>query len=160
MLSSTAKNGLLATFFVATSLLITACSEPATTTGSTTTAPTADEKNGRWYSEQQVLLGKSVYEANCIDCHNPKARGIFNWKQPLEDGSYAPPPLNGSAHAWHHPMSVLLRTINDGGILMGGKMPPFKDVLSDEEKVAVISYFQSFWNDDIYSRWFQRRQAK
>lgn len=155
MRSTIRKSKSLATFVVVTSVLITACSDQAP---SSTSAP--DEITGRWYSEQQVLLGNQIYDANCIDCHNPKARGIFRWNQPLEDGSYPPPPLNGSAHAWHHPISVLLKTINDGGIQMGGKMPPFREVLKDDEKIAVIAYFQSFWNDEIYSRWLQRNQSK
>ncbi|GAA3929075.1 cytochrome c [Litoribacillus peritrichatus] len=114
------------------------------------------EKNGRWYNHQQVTWGRSVYDKYCINCHNSKAVGTFKWKQPLEDGSYPPPPLNGTAHTWHHSLPVLLRTINDGGIHMGGKMPPFKDVLTDEEKLAVISYFQSFWSDEVYGRWSKR----
>ncbi|UZW76282.1 c-type cytochrome [Alkalimarinus sediminis] len=155
MRSSINKTGLLTTFIVATSVLTTACSDQGAPSISA-----SNETTGRWYSDQQVLLGKQVYDANCIDCHNPKARGTFKWKQPLEDGTYPPPPLNGSAHAWHHPISALMKTINDGGIEIGGKMPPFREVLKDDEKVAVIAYFQSFWNDEIYSRWQQRNQPK
>lgn len=153
MSSTTRKSKSLVMLVVVTSVLATGCSdqEPYST---------PDETTGRWYSEQQVSLGNEIYDANCINCHNPKARGTFKWKQPLEDGSYPPPPLNGSAHAWHHPISVLLKTINDGGIQMGGKMPPFREVLKDDEKIAVIAYFQSFWNDEIYSRWLQRNQSK
>lgn len=149
------KAGWSIAMLIAFSFLTIACSEQ---TPSSSLTP--NDKTGRWYSEQQVLLGKSVYDVNCISCHNPNARGTFKWKQPLEDGSYPPPPLNGSAHAWHHPLSVLLKTINDGGIQMGGKMPPFREVLKDSEKMAVIAYFQSYWNDDIYSRWLQRNQPQ
>lgn len=115
-----------------------------------------NQNTGRWYSLQQVETGKKVYDINCIQCHNPRARGILKWKEPLQDGSYPPPPLNGSAHAWHHSLPVLLKTINDGGIPIGGKMPPFRDVLTGEEKYAVIAYFQSFWSDEIYKRWLER----
>lgn len=148
------KFGVSISLLVAISLFVVACDDQVSV------SDILRPETGRWYSEQQVLLGKSVYDANCISCHNPNARGTFKWKQPLEDGSYPPPPLNGSAHAWHHPLSVLLKTINDGGIQMGGKMPPFRDVLKDNEKVAVIAYFQSYWNDDIYSRWLQRNQPQ
>jgi mono/diheme cytochrome c family protein len=155
MPSVTAKGISLPVLAITVGLFVTACSDQ---TKNANNSP--DVKTGRWYSEQQVALGSTVYETNCISCHNPQARGTFNWKQPLEDNSYPPPPLNGSAHAWHHPLSVLLRTINDGGVSMGGKMPPFRDRLNGEEKMAVIAYFQSFWNEDIYSQWQQRSQAK
>ena len=71
----------------------------------------------------------------------------------LDDGSYPPPPLNGTAHAWHHSIEVLLTVINQGGIPNGGKMPAFKNKLSQDQKIAVVAYFQSFWPEDIYNKW-------
>lgn len=112
--------------------------------------------NGRWYAQSQVDLGHTVFQKNCAECHGNKAQSILNWKQTLPDGSYPPPPLNGTAHAWHHPLSALSRVVNAGGIRLGGKMPAFKDKLTEEEKQAVIAYFQNFWNDEVYSAWLQR----
>ncbi|OZG69801.1 hypothetical protein BTA51_29565 [Hahella sp. CCB-MM4] len=118
-----------------------------------TKPPQDTQADKRWYSAEQVSLGKTVYEQHCISCHLPQARGTFNWKKPTEDGSYPPPPLNGSAHAWHHPLPALLQTINEGGAAYGGKMPPFQTQLNDSEKNAVIAYFQSFWSNEIYLKW-------
>ena len=112
--------------------------------------------NGRWYTQSQVDLGKKVYAENCISCHKENAHGTFSWRNPLPDGSYPPPPLNGTAHAWHHPLGVLKKVIGQGGISMGGKMPGFDSKLSNNEKLAVISYFQSFWPDGIYKAWISR----
>ena len=64
-----------------------------------------------------------------------------------------PPPLDGSAHAWHHSRSVLLEVIENGGLALGGKMPAFGAVLKGEEKLAAIAYFQNFWDDETYSQW-------
>ena len=50
-------------------------------------------------------------------------------------------------------MTILESLIKDGGIPLGGKMPGFKDKLSDEETLAAIAYFQSFWSDKIYQKW-------
>lgn len=111
---------------------------------------------GRWYTPSQVTLGSEVYARHCIACHNADAQGISNWKDRNADGSYPPPPLNGSAHAWHHPLSILSKTIQEGGIRLGGKMPPFGDKLSEDETLAVISYFQNFWSEDIYQGWLKR----
>lgn len=115
----------------------------------------------RWYTQSQVDLGKQVFANNCIECHGEKGQGITeNWKKPLSDSSYPPPPLNGMAHTWHHPMSNLKKTINNGGIAFGGKMPGFKDKLKKEDILAVIAYFQSLWSDHIYSQWIGRNGLK
>jgi len=112
--------------------------------------------NGRWYTQSQVVAGEKVFRENCAVCHGNNAQGTGDWKKPLADGSYPPPPLNGSAHTWHHSMSILKRVINQGGIPLGGKMPAFQDKLSDEEVKAVIAYFQSKWSSETYEIWESR----
>ena len=111
---------------------------------------------GRWYSVEQVQTGSKVFQDHCAQCHGAQAQGVTaDWRARLEDGSFPPPPLNGSAHAWHHPLSVLLQVINQGGVPLGGQMPAFANRILDTEKLAAIAYFQSFWNDDIYGNWEQ-----
>ena len=108
----------------------------------------------RWYSDEQVASGSQIFETNCSECHGANAEGRYaNWKQKLPDGSFPPPPLDGSAHAWHHPRSVLLEVIENGGLALGGKMPAFGAVLNGEEKLAAIAYFQNFWDDETYRQW-------
>jgi len=109
-------------------------------------------KNDRWYSQEQLSEGKELFIKNCSACHGSKAEKTIDWKKPI-DGFFPPPPLNGSAHAWHHPKSLLKDIVANGGTLYKGKMPPFKDVLSDSEQEAVISYFQNFWSDKVYKNW-------
>ncbi len=114
---------------------------------------------GRWYSAEQVEQGRGLFQQHCAACHGNQAQGkTANWKQRLPDGSFPPPPLNGTAHAWHHPMNILRSTVYRGGIPLGGKMPGFGDKLQPEEIDAVIAYFQSFWNDRIYQAWLQRNR--
>ncbi len=116
---------------------------------------------GRWYTQAQVEQGNTVFQKNCALCHGERAQGLAaDWKKSLPDGSYPPPPLNGSAHAWHHPLNMLKRTVDNGGIPLGGKMPPFKSILSDDEKYAAISYFQNYWSDEIYNAWKERGGLK
>lgn len=110
----------------------------------------------RWYSPNQVGLGARVFADNCSVCHGASAQGNYeDWKQKLADGSFVPPPLNGNAHAWHHPLSVLLGVINQGGVAYGGKMPSFEASLNEQEKLAVIAYFQDFWSTETYDKWLQ-----
>ncbi len=116
--------------------------------------------SGRWYTETQIYEGKKLFASHCSSCHGIDAGGTSNWKRKLADGSYPPPPLDGTAHAWHHSMSVLIRTIDNGGIPVGGKMPGFKDSFNDKEKFTLIAYFQSFWPDKTYHAWLQRGGMK
>ena len=110
--------------------------------------------NERWYTQEDVTKGKKLFINNCSSCHGKKAQKTLNWKRTLKDGTYPPPPLNGTAHAWHHPKSQLERIILNGGQLYDGTMPAFKNVLNKEEISYIISYFQNFWNTEIYNTWF------
>ncbi|SHF40062.1 Cytochrome c, mono-and diheme variants [Modicisalibacter ilicicola DSM 19980] len=112
---------------------------------------------GRWYTQSQVDRGKTVFLENCAECHGRSAQGrTSNWREPQADGAYPPPPLNGSAHAWHHSFDMLMRTINQGGAAIGGQMPGFEDQLSEDDKEASIAYFQSQWDQRIYEAWLDR----
>ncbi len=114
-------------------------------------------ESGRWYSAEQAKQGRALFQTNCAGCHGAKAQGVVvDWRKRLSDGSYPPPPLNGSAHAWHHPLSSLKWTVKEGSINRGGKMPGFKSTLSGQDQLATIAFFQSFWDDRIYSGWLSR----
>jgi thiol:disulfide interchange protein DsbC len=110
----------------------------------------------RWYSDEQVTQGEQLFRQNCSSCHGQNAEATPNWKQTDANGNYPPPPLNGSAHAWHHNLDLLRRTIRDGGAKLGGQMPGFEGSLSAAEIDSVIAFFQSKWSDEIYERWSGR----
>jgi len=114
---------------------------------------------GRWYTEEQVSRGKDVFAANCAGCHGQNAESTPNWQSLDANGNYPPPPLNGTAHAWHHPLAVLKMVIEEGGEPMGGVMPGWDDRLSDQQIVDVIASFQSYWPDDTYQLWLKRERA-
>ena len=128
--------------------LFIACSEPAES------VKQFASETRRWYTTGQVEAGASVFAVHCADCHGDAAQGtVADWQARLPDGSFPPPPLNGSAHTWHHPLSVLLQVIDMGGVPLGGQMPAFDDVLADDEKLAAVAWFQDFWSDEIYEQW-------
>jgi len=110
----------------------------------------------RWYSEAQVQQGKTLFGANCASCHGQNAEATPNWKQTDSNGKYPPPPLNGSAHAWHHDIDQLRRSIREGGLKLGGVMPAFGERLTATEIDSVIAYFQSQWPEETYQRWSGR----
>ena len=112
---------------------------------------------GRWYTTAQLLRGKKVFKESCAVCHGDNGQGLTaNWRETLPDGTYPAPPLNGTAHTWHHSKEVLLRTLNNGGVPLGGTMPAFNEKLSEAEKEAVLAHVMSFWPDEIYVAWKKR----
>ena len=116
-------------------------------------------EGGRWYTNDQVERGSAVFAQNCAECHGANAEATPNWRETTPDGKYPPPPLNGTAHAWHHPLDMLRRQIRLGGVPLGGVMPPFKDKLSAADIDAAIAFFQSKWNDELYGIWLERNDS-
>lgn len=104
--------------------------------------------------------GGRVFKQHCAECHGERGEGGANWKQPGADGRYLAPPLNGTGHAWHHPLAVLRHVIRTGSPRDGngqptGNMPAWKEKLSVQEIEAVIAWFQNQWPDEIYDAWSQ-----
>ena len=132
-------------------LLLTACSSAE--------EPSAKAPE-RWYNAERVAIGAEVFQANCTPCHGKQAEGAPDWRKLGPDGKLPAPPLNGSGHAWHHPMTVLFQVIRDGRPAGESNMPGWKEKLSDEEIVAAIAWFQSHWHDELYRAWDKRNKPK
>lgn len=124
------------------------------------TQPSDEEPQvtGRWYTKSQVRAGEPLYQQFCAVCHGSDASATADWRTLDENGNYPPPPLNGSAHTWHHPLAVLEQTIAEGGAEFGGVMPGFGSQLNKDERRAIVAWFQSIWTDDIYARWLAIEQ--
>lgn len=125
---------------------ITGCSDEPDATAANTVP-------GRWFTTEQVAQGKDVFAANCVTCHGDGAVGDPNWRKRGADGLFPPPPLNGSAHAWHHPMAWLTSTITNGTPGGQGRMPAWGEKLSAEDIAATVAWFQSLWPEEIYAVW-------
>ena len=110
-------------------------------------------EEGRWYDPEQVTRGAQLFQDNCASCHGADAEAIVNWKEKDSEGKYPPPPLDGSAHAWHHSPIQLRKTIQQGSIQLGGVMPEFASKLNDDDIDAVVAFFQSKWPDQTYQKW-------
>ncbi len=115
----------------------------------------------RWYNPDQVQQGHVLFLQNCASCHGNQAQGLSDdWKKVGPDGKYPAPPLNGTAHTWHHPLTLLRKTVRDGGTKLGGSMPGFNGTLNVTETDAIIAWFQSHWPDQTYSNWLTRNGLK
>ena len=107
----------------------------------------------RWFSEDQIVSGQQLFLNNCASCHGNNAEGTLRWKVRDKNGFLPPPPLNGTAHTWHHDKNVLIAIIKQGGARYDGKMPPFEKVLNDAQIDNIIAFVQSTWSKEIYDRW-------
>lgn len=138
--------------FLLSLILVAGCERP--------TVPTAESALSRWYTEEQVAQGTVIFQTHCATCHGLHAEGTADWLTLDANGNYPPPPLDGSAHAWHHPLEDLQKVVKEGGVAFGGVMPAFGSALDDTDILAAISYFQSQWPDDIYDRWLKIEEAR
>ncbi|MBW8363433.1 MAG: cytochrome c [Rhizobium sp.] len=107
----------------------------------------------------QVARGKVVYEKHCMECHGVGGKGQpGDWRVRDADGMFPPPPLDDSAHAWHHPTAALLEVIRDGSPQGQGKMPAWKGKLSEQDMQDVVAYIKSLWSDPVYRLWWKMEQ--
>jgi len=109
-----------------------------------TAVPPIPTLNPEW-----VTQGMVIYARECATCHGANLEGLPDWKQSLPDGSLPPPPHDSSGHTWHHPDSLLLAIIAEGGDpAYNSKMPAFRDKLTEEERRAVLEFIKSTWGEN------------
>jgi mono/diheme cytochrome c family protein len=97
-------------------------------------------------TSETVTMGKHLYEANCVQCHGAEGKG---------DGYGAPflvpPPRDLTAGQFKFRTTAsgqlptdddVFRTISRGA--NGTGMPPWKYLLNDEERWALVEYVKSF----------------
>jgi mono/diheme cytochrome c family protein len=97
----------------------------------------------------RVTQGAALYPRYCASCHGSELEGAPEWKKPLADGSFPPPPHDGTGHTWHHPDALLLSIIADGGDpASNSRMPLFKDQLTPDEMTAILGFIKSRWGKE------------
>lgn len=134
---------------------LVACDKtPVTQTGDAGSAAVEREQDAT-----QVARGKAVYDKYCIECHGANGQGQpGDWRIRDADGRFPPPPLDSSAHAWHHPTAVLLEVIREGSPEGQGNMPAWKGKLSEQQMQDVVAYIKSLWSDEVYALWWKMEQ--
>jgi len=102
----------------------------------------------------RIDRGSALYAQHCSECHGDDLEGALDWKRPLTDGSYPPPPHDDSGHTWHHPDELLQEIIAQGGDpAYNSKMPAFDETLSPDEIASVLDFIKSRWGTE--ARQFQ-----
>lgn len=125
-------------------------------------AAPAEPKNlaARKLDPEKIKRGEAVYRANCASCHGPNGEATPGWRNPGADGRYPPPPLDGSAHAWHHSTETLERMIRVGSPADIGGMPAWDGKLTNRQIDDVIVWIKSLWPDEVYDIWYKEIENK
>jgi mono/diheme cytochrome c family protein len=91
-----------------------------------------------------LRLGQTVYEAHCASCHGLDGRGMPPQYPPLADNASI------EMQSAVNPIRMVL----NGGFPPGTKgnprpygMPPFAQILSDDEVAAVVTYIRAAWGN-------------
>jgi mono/diheme cytochrome c family protein len=113
--------------------------------------------------EQEIDLGKRIYQQNCAACHGAKGEGQPEWEKRNALGELPAPPHGPEGHTWKHADGMLYRIIRDGWRDPFNKtdritMPAFKDVLSPQEIRSVVTYLKTMWTPE--QRQIQREESK
>ncbi len=116
--------------------------------------PTGDLRK----NNELVKKGEQIYKTHCLICHKAKGVGAKNWRKKDKQGILPPPPLNGTAHTWHHKRKYLIDFIKNGSPMGESIMPAWKSRLSNMQIIAVIAYIQSLWPEEIYQEWLKIEQ--
>ena len=101
-----------------------------------------------------IKLGKNIYVKNCASCHGVNLEGEENWKSRKPNGMMPAPPHDETGHTWHHNDNYLFMITKYGveeilGEKYPNNMPAYKEILSDKEIIAVLSYIKSTWSPKV-----------
>lgn len=101
-------------------------------------------------TRQTMAEGAQIYADNCASCHGPRGLGDGE-----AGGALSPRPTNLAALSRMPPGqwdAYLYWSTAEGGAPVGSAMPGFKDVLSDEQIWAVVSYIEDGLPDTAASQ--------
>lgn len=101
-----------------------------------------------------VQAGEKIYKAQCASCHGANLEGQPGWRIRDENGYLPAPPHDASGHTWHHADDLLFEITKFGpAIVINDKnykttMPVYKDILSDADIIAVLSFIKNSWPEE------------
>ena len=98
-----------------------------------------------------VQAGEKIYHAQCAACHGTYLEGQPNWRSRDANGFLPAPPHDATGHTWHHADDLLFEIVKYGPAVVINDnnykttMPVYKDILNDEEIIAVLSFIKNTW---------------
>jgi len=94
----------------------------------------------------RIAEGARLYGRLCRSCHG--ARGIGERPEnpgAMDEYGFVAPPLDDSAHGWHHSDTNLARTILNGSP-RNPRMLPFAELVSEDQAGSLVAYIKSLWS--------------
>ncbi len=95
-----------------------------------------------------MVIGKRLYTANCVACHQSTGLGVAGQFPPLVGSEWV---VGGDWHGDNHLVKILLHGLQGPIQVMGntynGAMPPWKQ-LKDEQIAAILTYIRNEWGNN------------
>jgi S-disulfanyl-L-cysteine oxidoreductase SoxD len=97
-----------------------------------------------------VVRGQEIYRHQCASCHGRSLQGQPLWQLADAYAGRRAPAQDETGHTWRHADEDLFHMTKFGRFgteapAETSAMPGFKDVLSDDEILAVIAFIKSRW---------------
>lgn len=94
-----------------------------------------------------MVVGKRLYTANCVACHQPTGQGVAGQFPTLVGSEWV---LGGDWHGDNHLVKILLNGLQGAiqvkGETYNGAMPPWKQ-LKDEQIALILTYIRNEWGN-------------
>jgi mono/diheme cytochrome c family protein len=109
-------------------------------------APAAAEArpDDRARAAEQPRTGQQIYSTTCAACHQPNGEGNGETYPPLAGSEWV---TGSDARLARIILHGLTGEVEVAGQTYSGMMPPWKDVLKDEEIAAVATYIRTAWGN-------------
>ena len=95
-----------------------------------------------------LVPGKRLYTANCAACHQASGEGMPGQYPPLAGSEIT---LGQGGYGQNHLAKIVLNglagPIHVKGAAYNGSMPPWKDVLTDEQIAHILTYVRQSWGN-------------
>lgn len=96
-----------------------------------------------------VVLGKRLFTANCAACHQASGEGVPGQYPSLVGAEMV---VGQGGYGQNHLVKVVLNglagPLQVKGVSYNGSMPPWKDVLTDEQIAHILTYIRQAWGNN------------
>jgi len=115
----------------------------------------AGKRSTRWTDAAAITRGKPLFQTNCMSCHGTDGRGTGPAAKGLPH-----PPADLTNHFHNQPGdgdAYLFWRVSEGGMVepfksMQSTMPPFKTVLSEDQRWDVLAYVHAQFHRGFKSK--------
>ena len=104
------------------------------------------------FDDPVLREGQFNYDLYCAHCHGYDGQGQVEESiaNTVALGMHLVPAHNATGHTYQHPDQLLLRVVKEGIPNPHSQypMPPFGQVLTDEQIMGIYAYIKLWWTDD------------